>query len=507
MRALSLLLLACAITACGDSRVPSATASIGIGPDALLLRLPSAGGTAYAYRAGGDSVLFESRTRVPGTERLLGFDEFQGLVLGRDSAGRVFGLDLRLGSNAYLGTESLKGELVTLGASVFGFDGGGRVLRLTSVGTWSWTAPGGADFLIPQPNGALLVVSSVKGRTLVRRMIPPEPRVIDSISLPAARHIHPTVLGDRVWFDTDSGLIALQPREMVRAFSVKIRDTIVALAATPSGDRVYVATTKPELRIVDRFAQRVRGQVELPQPVTALRMDPDGRYVLARPAKGDSVYVIAIGTARLVTALAGEWRDDLPLVTPDGAILMARGAEAVLVDAESGRDRMRYRNGARDRWMLVRWDGFRPRAAGLDIPVEFEEYVADSASADSALTALLARRYGDLSGVARAGGGEPVAVEPGAPLEQGRFGEPARPATINERSTWTVSFATHLVEERAREMADRVRVAGRRARVVSGMRDGIPIYRVVLGPFDDREQAERAGMESRLPYWVFEGVP
>jgi hypothetical protein len=361
------------------------------------------------------------------------------------------------------------------------------------------------DALVPQPNGELLLLSSVQGRTLVRRMIPPETRVLDSTSLPHVRLVEPTALGDRVWFDTDSGLIALQPRELTRAFTLRLRDSTVALAATPSGDRVYVASTRPELRIVDRFAERAREKVPLPQPVVALRMDPDGRYLLARPASGDSVYVIAVGTARVVSALAGAWRTDLPLVTPDGAVLVARGGDAVLVDAESGRDRMRYRAGARDRWLLVRWNGFRPRATGLDIPVEFEEFAADSAAADSALAALMARRYGDLSGLARADA--PPPVEPGAPPERARAGEPVRPARTDERSTWTVSFATLLSEERAREMADRIRVDGRRARVVAGSRDGIPIWRVVLGPYDDREQAERAGMASRLPYWVFEGVP
>ena len=56
-------------------------------------------------------------------------------------------------------------------------------------------------------------------------------------------------------------------------------------------------------------------------------------------------------------------------------------------------------------------------------------------------------------------------------------------------------------------MADRIRVDGRVARVVAGNRDGIPIWRVVLGPFDSRDDAERAGIASKLPYWVFEGPP
>jgi cell division protein FtsN len=70
-----------------------------------------------------------------------------------------------------------------------------------------------------------------------------------------------------------------------------------------------------------------------------------------------------------------------------------------------------------------------------------------------------------------------------------------------------VSFATLLDESRARSFADSIVVNGRRARMVMGSRDGISVYRVLLGPFDSREQAERAGMQSRLSYWVFEGAP
>lgn len=499
MRTLPVLLLLAAAAACAEPREPTAAASAGAGPDAILLRVPAAGGTAVAYRAGSDSVLWQSREPAPATRDLIAFDEFQGLALGAATDGRIFGLDLRLGAVTVLGSERLRGRVRTEGATAFGFDAAGRVLRLTPVATWSWTPPGGADDLVPGASGALLVLSDAKGRTMVRRIIPPEPRVLDSVALPRVRQALRTALGDRVWLDTDSGVIALHSRELTRALQLRVRDSIVAMAATPSGDRLFVATGRDRVRIIDRFAGKERGRVDLPQPVTALHMDPDGRYLLARPETGDSVFVISIGTARVIASLVGEWRDDLPLVTPDGGVLLARGRDVVLVDAESGRDRMRYAGGAASRWTLVRWNGFRPRAAGLDRPVQFEEFAADSAATDSALAALMAARYGDITAAPRADAPAPVSpAAPPAPEE-----ERARP----ERGTWTVSFATLLQEDRATEMAARIKVDGRTARVVSAMRDGVPIWRVVLGPFDSREDAERAGMSSKLPYWVFEGVP
>jgi septal ring-binding cell division protein DamX len=39
------------------------------------------------------------------------------------------------------------------------------------------------------------------------------------------------------------------------------------------------------------------------------------------------------------------------------------------------------------------------------------------------------------------------------------------------------------------------------------MRNGQPVYRVVLGPYATREDADRVGRESRQSYWIYEGGP
>jgi cell division septation protein DedD len=70
-----------------------------------------------------------------------------------------------------------------------------------------------------------------------------------------------------------------------------------------------------------------------------------------------------------------------------------------------------------------------------------------------------------------------------------------------------VSFAALLVADKARELASQIHVGGEAARVVTSMRDGAMIYRVVLGPYPTREEAERVGRESKQTYWVYEGTP
>jgi len=486
--------------ACADGRRTSGAPPSGIGPDAILVRVPAEGGLVRAHRVGSDSVLWQSRDRAPAVGTVLGFDEFLGLVMVQDRSGAVSAVNLRMGTVESLGEEKLRGDLVAEGAAAYGFNAQGRIVRLTASGSWSWDAPGGANLLIPSPDGSLLVLNGSAARTSIRRVIPPETTVTDSTTIGTVWASARTLAGDRVWFLTDSGLLALGARDLRRALFLPMRDSVIAMVPTPSGDRVFLATASERLRIVDRYAERERGSVQLPAPVRALRMDPDGHYLLAEVAGKDSTYVISIGTSRVVNTLATKWRRDLPIVTPEGRVLVARGNDAVLVDAESGRERMRYTGGASDQWELVRWNGLRPRAAGLDRPVEFEEFAADSAATDSALTAMIAARYGDLGSIARAGAGAPPA-EVDAPSGQDRR------EAIGARGTWTVSFATMLIQERAQSMADSIVVDGRHARVVPGNRDGVPVYRVLLGPFETRQAAERAGMTSRLSYWVFEGAP
>jgi cell division protein FtsN len=80
---------------------------------------------------------------------------------------------------------------------------------------------------------------------------------------------------------------------------------------------------------------------------------------------------------------------------------------------------------------------------------------------------------------------------------------PPRPAA----GGYTVSFATLLDANRARGEATRIRVDGQMARVVSSVIGGRTLYRVVLGPYPTRAEAERVGQRAGYPYWVFSGEP
>ena len=79
--------------------------------------------------------------------------------------------------------------------------------------------------------------------------------------------------------------------------------------------------------------------------------------------------------------------------------------------------------------------------------------------------------------------------------------------TVVRHSGFTVSFAALLIPEKARELATQIHVGNETARVVTAMREGAAIYRVVLGPYPTKEEAERIGRESKQSFWVYEGGP
>lgn len=496
MRRLSLLLLA-ATLGCGE---PPATSSAlgGGGPyEALLVRVPRGGGPVRVYRPGEDSVLWRSRDAAPPTDRLLGFDEYLGTLVARDTSGLAYGMSLRVGGVERMGTTRLGGDAVADGASIFSSTANGALVRVTPVSTWTWTPPDAPDALVPLPDGGALVVGARADEdAVIRRLRPPAVVPVDSLVVEPLDFLRRTSAADLVWGVADGDVLAIRTRDLSVLFSEGVSGRIQDIETTPSGDRLYVATGSASLQVVDRFAQTETAAIDLPAPASALRMDPEGAYLLARAAVGDTFFVVAIGTGRVVATIGGTWRDDLPVATPAGTVVTARGSDVVEVEIASGRERLRLRDGAADLWRLVRWDGFRPRRANLDGRLAADQPV-DTAAADSAFAAMVRARYGETPGdtALGTGGASGTGAATGRAPDAAVETDP-EPAAAH----WMVGFATLADANAARALAGRVRGA----RVESTTKDGVAAWRVVLGPFPTREAAERAGMAADLPFWVFD---
>jgi cell division septation protein DedD len=89
----------------------------------------------------------------------------------------------------------------------------------------------------------------------------------------------------------------------------------------------------------------------------------------------------------------------------------------------------------------------------------------------------------------------------------GDTASPVPPTANAPQAGFTVSFAALLTEEKAQQLASTIRVGGNTAHVVSTTTAGSPIFRVVMGPFATRQEADKMGRASKREYWIYEGSP
>jgi hypothetical protein len=506
-----LIALALMLAACGKpdrAATPAvsegSSASTMRGPDQIVLRFPRDGGQvrAFAYPA-LDSAVWESSAKAPRIERFLGFDGELGSVAAVDEKGAPVRVDLRMGRVSRDAKSKLTDLASDNGSAIYGISDSGSVVRLTQAGSWKYDPPSPARDIIPEPDGSLLILADRKEGSVLWKIHPPDKSVSDSALLPRVGRAIGTQLGDRVYFTVDSGLVGLRTRDLEPVPSVRLDSAVRALTTTPSGDRLYVATgSSGEIVVFDRYTHRTEAQLRAPGEIEELRMDPMGRYVLARAAGGDSAWVFAVGTDKLLGSVQTKWREDLPTVTPDGGIALLDGNDVRIIDGKSLSGRERIAKGANDSWLFIAWNGFRPRSPGLDEPVTFgydtavevPDWSTDTGSAVS--EGALAQRD---SGRARAA--SRPAARPGAPANPPAAGK-------SREAGFTVQFAAIRSSDAAREVAGEIGSSGStKARVVATERAGVTIYRVIMGPFPTRDQAEKAARATGKPYWIYEGEP
>jgi len=471
------------------------------GPDQIVLRLPLGGGQvrAFAYPK-LDSVLWTSREGVPALERVLAFDEEGGSVAAVDRKGAAVRVDLHLGRVTRDASPKVTRLTSADGSSIYGIAGDGGVVRLTPSGSWTFKPPAPARELLPAPDGSLLILADRRDKTVVWQIYPPERTITDSAVIPHATLAARTQVGDRVYFGVGSELVSLRTKGLAPVPAIRLERPARALALTPSGDRLYAVTDPGDnIAVADRYSGKVEERIALPGAASELRMDPTGRYVLARPARGDSAWVIAVATGKRIGTVTTAWRADLPMLTPDGGIALLRSRDVVLVDGETLRPQRTVKGGGSDAWLFATWNGFRPRAAGLAEPVTFAQ---DSAAPDD---------------TSAAGPVPPVSPPAPDPADAPRHAVPPRdgpPSPAHDSAAarpvsagFTVQFAALLSEHAAESAAQGIVVEGQRPHVLATQRSGSTIYRVVMGPFATRAEAERVARASGKPYWIYEGMP
>jgi len=416
---------------------------------------------------------------------VLAFDEEEGLIAAVDSRGLPLWIDLRTATVTRTGRGKLHDLISIDGSTIYGVNADGAVERFTPPGNWTFKPPQPASAVFPQTNGAILILTGRGPSARLHRMHPPENTLLDTLALPNVTNGTGAPLGDRVYFVSDRrSLTAVRARTLVKGDPITLDHGIAGMATTPSGDRFYVITdSSTDLTVLDPIQDRVSTTVRLPGWARDLRVDPFGRFVLVRAASGDSAWIVSIGTDKVVGTLHSAWRSDLPFVAPDGSIAVTEGADVAFIDPATLLAIRRAVDGAADFWYPFTWSGLRTRGQPVD-------------------TTSLAPTDVDTA-----------PVTPAPPLRLPRTDttppRPLTPTTSADSSKigFTVSFAVLLNDAKARELAAKIVVDGKPARVVTGVNDGTAVYRVVLGPYSSRDEAERVGRASGQTYYVYAGTP
>ena len=443
------LLLLCA--ACGGApdlatgNLPASSRSVA---SVTVLRIPRDGGLARLYRVPAlDSAPWKPAEKLPPVERPIGADPEQGLVFVLDRKKNVVGLDLDTRrvrtflENVLYATLGPDGALyaVDTASSVV------QLVRRTPVRFRSKLQGKPAE-LHGTMDGAL-IARLAGNRPALEFLGSDQPPT--STPLPDGQ-VASTFLGDQVAVAADSAVVLYAPQNKSKPRVIPIDGDARAVLFSPSGHRLYVARAAAPLLVLDRFEGTRLREIELPGPARGLRGDLYGSWLLVQPESGDSVWVIDVGTGKYLGATAARWTEDLPAVAPPHTLLVRRGADLVALDlATTGLTELgRVEGGAADFWLPLAWHP----AQESDIPVEADS--ADLAAADSA--------------------GRPTVY-----LQ----------VSSSQNPTW------------ASELSEKLRAAGLPASVLTPRRSE-EAYRVVLGPYATREQAEQTGRKLGMPSFI-----
>lgn len=412
----------------------------------MAIRLPAKGGTPQLYRLPRltpvDGVL---RGKLPAIERVVGLDPESEFLFVTTAKRELLGLDLGSGRVDTVAVAIAQAALGPDG-TLYAVDTLRRVISLSRRTRFAW----------PQPLTALprdlfgatdqhLVGVIPQDRLLVAAA--DQPPTVRPIA--AGGDVTASRWGDLVAVASDSGVTFYDPLGRRDPAFVKLADAPRALAFSPSGHRIYVARRNvPGLAVIDRYEHKELDGVALPGPVAALRLDPLGRWLLARPAVGDSAWIVDLPIKRHTGIVPTEWKWDLPAISPDGVLIYRTGKDVLSARPDSLTEVGKVPNGAADVWVLTTW-----------LPRGVPSSTASSTTSDSAGT----------------GAEGPLYVQ----------------VSTSQNPEWS----GHLADDLTR--------AGLAARVLPPQHpdDG---YRVVLGPYATRAQAEATGRRLGRPFWIYQ---
>ena len=460
------LLAGLALAGC-DTRAPALASSQSADPQrvtvsrraearhpGLVVRLVGGrtGGTPKVYRLPDlAEVPHVLRGRLPAVERIIGLDPEAEFLYLRTPNSEILAYDLGSGRSDTVAPAAVRATLGPDG-TLYTVDEKGRVVTVARRVRFAW--PQVLKDLPSDLFGAVnqRLVAVVRQDTM--RIITAgasQAQLVRQVRF--SGDVAATVWGDLLAVAADSGVTLLDPLGRREPVFIRLSEHPRALAFSPSGHRIYVARRDwPGLGVVDRFEQKELDGIALPGEAATIRLDPLGRWLLARPAAGDSIWIVDLPLKRLAGTLPTTWQNDLPAVAPDGTVLLRQGQDVVAFRVDSADQQLhesgRSRDGGNDLWLVTRW---RPRW-GV-VPAAGPDQTGDSVAAAA----------------------EVLYVQ----------------VSVSRNLTWST------------EMAQQLSRAGLSARVLTPSRPDEG-YRVVLGPYSTRAEAEAIGRKLGRPYWIYQ---
>jgi hypothetical protein len=412
----------------------------------IAFRFPSAAGGGVRIYAlpGMEEAPWQFETPSLATRQVVGFAASENQVYVYSAARELVALDLVSGRDRILDTAVAVAALGPTGTPhVIRQDGNVATVVDRRIRNWEPTLPTLPQGIWGTTRGRMLAFfDTEESRRL--ELVGDSSRKITA-ELPEGP-LAATTWGDLVVIGVDSGLVAIRTTDGSQAGFFPLTDEVTAVTFSSSGHRVYVTTTARELLVVGRFGLELLSRHPLPAGVEALRTDGLGRYLLMRPVDRDSVWIVDALQISAPLPVEGSWDDELPSIGPDATVLLRQGSDVIAVDPATGRVTGRVLGGASDRWLAAVWEPQRP--------------------------ALQLTREADTSSAV-------------ATSDQDVY--------VQLSSTSNESWAQARVDE--------LRDARLNARVLQPHQN-YDRYRVVLGPFPTREDADNIGRRLGQPYYI-----
>lgn len=419
--------------------------------DAVAFRFASRrGGNVRLYRLPGlDPVTWSFETPGLVTHEVVGSSSDEDRIFLLDPEARLVVLDLEAGRARTVDSGITAATVNRVGAVLYARDT--AFVGLAGRSPEMWAAHGGTP--IRQLAGAARrQLAAVTGETGERELV-----VVSSQGGSRRQRIPDGPVAFSPWGElaaiaTDTGIVVVHVLRDEPAGFLELEYTVRDVVFSASGHRLYATTDAGLLLEIERFDLTLAREIPLSSGAARLRIDPMGRVVLVQDREDEAVWIVPAVRDTTPRKVSGGWDPDLPTVSPDGTLLLRRGADVVALDLASLAERGRLQGAGTDRWLVVPWDPRRP-------VLQLAERAPEAAARDTV---------------------------------------PGQRLYVQVSSTTNPAWADDLARD--------LRLAGVRANVLPP--DGVEeMYRVVVGPFPTRQEAEAAGRQLGMPFWIFTQQP